>query len=216
MNTVAVIDYGMGNLRSVCKAIEHVAPRARVQLTTATADIRAAARVVFPGQGAIGACMTALEGNGLRDSLLEAMKTKPFLGICLGLQALYDFSEEGGGTPGLSLLAGAVKRFPVEKMTDKATGLRLKVPHMGWNEVHQTGAHPMWHGIPQNTRFYFVHSYFADSADPRDVAGETTYALRFTSAAARANIFAVQFHPEKSQRGGLRLLENFMSWDGSH
>lgn len=216
MNTVAVIDYGMGNLRSVCKAIEHVAPRARVQLTTATADIRAAARVVFPGQGAIGACMTALEGNGLRDSLLEAMKTKPFLGICLGLQALYDFSEEGGGTPGLSLLAGAVKRFPVEKMTEKATGLRLKVPHMGWNEVHQTGAHPMWHGIPQNTRFYFVHSYFADSADPRDVAGETTYALRFTSAAARANIFAVQFHPEKSQRGGLRLLENFMSWDGSH
>ncbi|HEY5683220.1 MAG TPA: imidazole glycerol phosphate synthase subunit HisH [Sulfuricaulis sp.] len=216
MNTVAVIDYGMGNLRSVCKAIEHVAPRARVQLTTATADIRAAARVVFPGQGAIGACMTALEGNGLRDSLLEAMKTKPFLGICLGLQALYDFSEEGGGTPGLSLLAGAVKRFPVEKMTEKATGLRLKVPHMGWNEVHQTGAHPMWHGIPQNTRFYFVHSYFADSADPSDVAGETTYALRFTSAAARANIFAVQFHPEKSQRGGLRLLENFMSWDGSH
>ncbi|HEU5338011.1 MAG TPA: imidazole glycerol phosphate synthase subunit HisH [Sulfuricaulis sp.] len=216
MNTVAVIDYGMGNLRSVCKAIEHVAPRARVQLTTATAEIRAAARVVFPGQGAIGACMTALEGNGLRDSLLEAMKTKPFLGICLGLQALYDFSEEGGGTPGLSLLAGAVKRFPVEQMTDKDTGLRFKVPHMGWNEVHQTGAHPMWHGIPQNTRFYFVHSYFADSADPRDVAGETTYALRFTSAAARANIFAVQFHPEKSQRGGLRLLENFMSWDGSH
>ncbi|MDH3310689.1 MAG: imidazole glycerol phosphate synthase subunit HisH [Gammaproteobacteria bacterium] len=216
MTTVAVIDYGMGNLRSVCKAIEHVAPRARVQLTTATADIRAAARVVFPGQGAIGACMTALEGNGLRDSLLEAMKTKPFLGICLGLQALYDFSEEGGGTPGLSLLAGAVKRFPVEKMTDKDTGLRLKVPHMGWNEVHQTTAHPMWHGIPQNTRFYFVHSYFVDSADPSDVAGETSYALRFTSAAARANIFAVQFHPEKSQRGGLRLLENFMSWDGSH
>jgi len=216
MNTVAVIDYGMGNLRSVCKAIEHVAPRTRVQLTTATAEIRTAARVVFPGQGAIGACMTALEGNGLRDSLLEAMKTKPFLGICLGLQALYDFSEEGGGTPGLSLLAGAVKRFPVEKMTEKDTGLRLKVPHMGWNEVHQTGAHPMWHGIPQDTRFYFVHSYFADSADPRDVAGETTYALRFTSAAARANIFAVQFHPEKSQRGGLRLLENFMSWDGSH
>jgi imidazole glycerol-phosphate synthase subunit HisH len=216
MNTVAVIDYGMGNLRSVCKAIEHVAPRTRVQLTTATADICAAARVVFPGQGAIGACMTALEGNGLRDSLLEAIKTKPFLGICLGLQALYDFSEEGGGTPGLSLLAGAVKRFPVEKMTEKDTGLRLKVPHMGWNEVHQTGTHPMWHGIPQGTRFYFVHSYFADSADPSDVAGETTYALRFTSAAARANIFAVQFHPEKSQRGGLRLLENFMSWDGSH
>ena len=215
MNTVAVIDYGMGNLRSVCKAIEHVAPKARVQLTTAAAEIRAASRVVFPGQGAIGACMSALEGDGLRDSLLEAMKTKPFLGICLGLQALYDFSEEGGGTPCLSLLAGSVKRFPAEKMTDKATGLALKVPHMGWNQVHQTSAHPLWNGIPQDTRFYFVHSYYADSADTQDVAGETAYALRFTSAATRANIFAVQFHPEKSQHAGLRLLENFMSWDGN-
>ncbi len=216
MNTVAVIDYGMGNLRSVCKAIEHVAPKARVQLTTAAAEIRAASRVVFPGQGAIGACMSALEGGGLRDSLLEAMQTKPFLGICLGLQALYDFSEEGGGTPCLSLLAGSVKRFPAEKMTDKATGLALKVPHMGWNQVHQTSAHPLWHGIPQDTRFYFVHSYYADSAETQDIAGETAYALRFTSAAARANIFAVQFHPEKSQHAGLRLLENFMAWDGNH
>ncbi len=215
MNTVAVIDYGMGNLRSVCKAIEHVAPRARVQLTSDPKIIQRADRAVFPGQGAIGGCMTALETGGLRESILDAMKSRPFLGICLGLQALYDFSEEGGGTPGLSLLAGAVKRFPAEKMTDAATGLRLKVPHMGWNEVHQTGPHPMWNGIPQDTRFYFVHSYYADSADARDVAGETAYALRFTSAAARANIFAVQFHPEKSQRGGLRLLENFMSWNGN-
>jgi glutamine amidotransferase len=215
MNTVAVIDYGMGNLRSVCKAIEHVAPKARVQLTAAAADIRAAARVVFPGQGAIGGCMTALETGGLRESILEAMKSKPFLGICLGLQALYDFSEEGGGTPCLSLLAGSVKRFPTEKMTDKVTGLPLKVPHMGWNQVHQTYAHPLWNGIPQDTRFYFVHSYYADSADARDIAGETAYALRFTSAAAHANIFAVQFHPEKSQHAGLRLLENFMSWDGN-
>jgi glutamine amidotransferase len=215
MNTVAVIDYGMGNLRSVCKAIEHVAPKARVQLTAAAADIRAAARVVFPGQGAIGGCMTALETGGLRDSVLEAMHSKPFLGICLGLQALYDFSEEGGGTPCLSLLAGSVKRFPAEKMTDQATGLPLKVPHMGWNQVHQTSAHPLWNGIPQDTRFYFVHSYYADSADASDIAGETAYALRFTSAAAHANIFAVQFHPEKSQRAGLCLLENFMSWDGN-
>ncbi len=215
MNTVAVIDYGMGNLRSVCKAIEHVAPGARVRLASAAADIRAAARVVFPGQGAIGGCMAALEAGGLRESVLEAMKSKPFLGICLGLQALYDFSEEGGGTPCLSLLAGAVKRFPAEKMLDKATGLPLKVPHMGWNQVRQTAPHPLWKGIPQDTRFYFVHSFYADSAEPRDVAGETEYALRFTSAAAHANIFAVQFHPEKSQRGGLRLLENFMSWDGS-
>jgi imidazole glycerol-phosphate synthase subunit HisH len=215
MNTVAVIDYGMGNLRSVCKAIEHVAPSARVQLTAAAADIRAAARVVFPGQGAVGGCMAALDTGGLRESILEAMKTKPFLGICLGLQALYDFSEEGGGTPCLSLLAGAVKRFPAERMMDRVTGLPLKVPHMGWNQVHQTAPHPLWNGIPQDTRFYFVHSYYADSADPADIAGETEYALRFTSAAAHANIFAVQFHPEKSQHGGLRLLENFMGWDGS-
>lgn len=216
MNTVAVIDYGMGNLRSVCKAIEHVAPGARVQLTAAASDIRRADRVVFPGQGAIGGCMAALETGHLRESLLEAMKTKPFLGICLGLQALYDFSEEGGGTPCLSLLAGAVKRFPPEKMHDEATDLPLKVPHMGWNQVLQTTAHPLWNGIPQNARFYFVHSYYADSADPGDIAGETQYALRFTSAAAHENIFAVQFHPEKSQRAGLQLLENFMSWDGSH
>jgi len=215
MNTVAVIDYGMGNLRSVCKAIEHVAPKARIRLTANAADIKTAARVVFPGQGAIGGCMTALEAGGLRESVLEAMHSRPFLGICLGLQALYDFSEEGGGTPCLSLLAGSVKRFPAEKMTDITTGLPLKVPHMGWNQVHQTSAHPLWNGIPQDTRFYFVHSYYADSADARDIAGETAYALRFTSAAAHANIFAVQFHPEKSQRAGLRLLENFMSWDGN-
>jgi glutamine amidotransferase len=214
MNTVAVIDYGMGNLRSVCKAIEHVAPEARILLTAAADDIRRADRVVFPGQGAIGGCMTALESGHLRESLLEAIKTKPFLGICLGLQALYDFSEEGGGTPCLSLLAGAVKRFPPSLMVDKASGLPLKVPHMGWNQVHQTVAHPLWDGIPQDSRFYFVHSYYVESADAGDIAGETEYALRFTSAAAHANIFAVQFHPEKSQSAGLQLLKNFVSWDG--
>jgi len=215
MNTVAVVDYGMGNLRSVCKAIEHVAPKARVHLTSSAADIRSASRVVFPGQGAMGGCMTLLEGNGLRDSLLDAIRTKPFLGICLGLQALYDFSEEGGGTPGLSLLAGAVKRFPAEKMVDASTGLPLKVPHMGWNQVSQKTAHPLWEKIPQDARFYFVHSYYADSADVQDVAGETSYALSFTLAAARDNMFAVQFHPEKSQHAGLQLLENFVSWNGS-
>jgi glutamine amidotransferase len=215
MATVAVIDYGMGNLRSVCKAIEHVAPKARVQLTSVAADIRRADRVIFPGQGAIRGCIAALETGGLRDSLLEVIKTKPFLGICLGLQALYDLSEEGGGTPCLSLLAGEVKRFPPEKMFEAASGQVLKVPHMGWNQVHQVRSHPLWKDIPQDTRFYFVHSYYAESADPQDVAGETDYALRFTSAAAHANIFAVQFHPEKSQRDGLRLLENFLSWDGS-
>ena len=216
MNTVAVIDYGMGNLRSVCKAIEHVSPRARVVLTASPPDIRRVDRVVFPGQGAIGGCMAALDSNNLREVLLDAMKTKPFLGICLGLEALYDFSEEGGGTSCLGLLAGAVKRFPSDKMTDRTTGLPLKVPHMGWNQVRQTKPHPLWKGIPQDTRFYFVHSYYAESADPLQVTGETEYAVRFTSAATRANIFAVQFHPEKSQRSGLQLLDNFMSWDGSH
>ncbi len=215
MNTVAVIDYGMGNLRSVCKAIGHIAPTARVQLTSDPEVVRRADRVVFPGQGAIGGCITALASGGLRESVLEAIKTKPFLGICLGLQALYDFSEEGGGTPCLSLLAGSVKRFPAEKMTDPATGLPLKVPHMGWNRVHQERPHPLWRGIAQDSRFYFVHSYYADSAELGDISGSTDYGLRFTSAAARANIFAVQFHPEKSQQAGLTLLKNFVSWGGS-
>jgi imidazole glycerol-phosphate synthase subunit HisH len=214
MNTVAVIDYGMGNLRSVCKAIEHVAPKAKVVLTSDAAQVRAADRVVFPGQGAIGGCVTALASGGLHDAVFEAMRTKPFLGICLGLQALYEFSEEGGGTPCFNILPGRVRLFPREKMRD-AAGQALKVPHMGWNQVHQEGAHSLWRGIPQDSRFYFVHSYYADSAAPAQVAGSTEYAIRFTSAAARANIFAVQFHPEKSAALGLKLLENFVGWDGA-
>jgi glutamine amidotransferase len=214
MTTVAVIDYGMGNLRSVCKAIEHVAPKARVLLTANAADLGRADRVVFPGQGAIGGCLAAL-ASGLREALLAAMNTRPFLGICLGLQALYEFSEEGGGTPCLNVLPGKVKRFPAEKMVDTVTGQALKVPHMGWNQVRQERAHPLWRGIAQDSRFYFVHSYYADSAEPRDAAGTTEYGLRFTSAAARENIFAAQFHPEKSQKAGLQLLENFVSWDGN-
>ncbi|OGI46642.1 MAG: imidazole glycerol phosphate synthase, glutamine amidotransferase subunit [Candidatus Muproteobacteria bacterium RIFCSPHIGHO2_01_FULL_65_16] len=214
MTTVAVLDYGMGNLRSVCKALEHVAPKASVRLTARAEDIRRADRVVFPGQGAIGGCMTALERGGLRAPLLEALREKPFLGICLGLQALYEYSEEGGGTPCLNILRGTVRRFPAEKMLDAATGRPLKVPHMGWNQVRQEAAHPLWRGIPRDSRFYFVHSYYAESADPADAAGTTEYVIRFTAAAARANIFAVQFHPEKSQAAGLKLLENFVSWDG--
>lgn len=207
MNTVAVIDYGMGNLRSVCKAVERVAPRATVTLTSAAADIVRADRVIFPGQGAIGGCMTALDQNGLREAVVTAMRNKPFLGICLGLQALYERSEEAGGTPCLNILPGSVKRFV---LTDRS----LKVPHMGWNQVHQQRAHPLWNGIAKEARFYFVHSYYADSADPQDAVGTTDYGLRFTSAAARDNIFAVQFHPEKSSHAGLRLLENFVSWNG--
>jgi glutamine amidotransferase len=215
MNTVAVIDYGMGNLRSVVKAIEHVAPRARVQLTSDATEVAAASRVVFPGQGAIAGCMTALDSCRLRDAVLEAVRTRPFLGICLGLQALFDFSEEGGGVAGLGVLPGRVPRFPQEKMFDPETGRSLKVPHMGWNQVHQARRHALWAGIPDGSRFYFVHSYYAAAAERTDLAGETDYGIRFTSAAARANIFAVQFHPEKSATAGLRLLQNFMTWDGS-
>ncbi|MBI5612644.1 MAG: imidazole glycerol phosphate synthase subunit HisH [Gammaproteobacteria bacterium] len=214
MNTVAVIDYGMGNLRSVCKALEHVAPKARVQLTSNPDDLAKADRVVFPGQGAIGGCVRALDSHGLRPALLRALETKPFLGICLGLQALFDFSEEGGGTPGLAVLPGRVPLFPPAQMHDRATGLRLKVPHMGWNQVQQVRPHALWEDIPQDTRFYFVHSYYVDSGDRRQIAGVTEYGLRFTSAASINNIFAVQFHPEKSQKAGLRLLENFVNWDG--
>jgi glutamine amidotransferase len=215
MTSVAVIDYGMGNLRSVVKAIEHVAPQAKVQLTRDAAEVARADRVVFPGQGAIAGCMTALDQCRLRDAVLAAVQSKPFLGICLGLQALFDFSEEGGGVSGLGILPGRVPRFPSDKMRDARTGQALKVPHMGWNQVRQTKSHPLWEGIADGARFYFVHSYYADAAERADVAGETEYGIRFTSAAARANIFAVQFHPEKSATAGLRLLENFMGWDGA-
>jgi imidazole glycerol-phosphate synthase subunit HisH len=215
MSTVAVIDYGMGNLRSVCKAIEHVAPDTTVILTGDPAAVRRAARVVFPGQGAIGGCVRAMGESGLRDALLDVIHKRPFLGICLGLQALYDYSEEDGGTAGLSILAGEVKHFPMDQMRD-ANGQALKVPHMGWNQVHQTGTHPLWRDIPQDSRFYFVHSYYAESAEAADIAGTTAFGIRFTSAAACDNIFAVQFHPEKSQHAGLQLLTNFTRWDGSH
>jgi glutamine amidotransferase len=215
MNTVAVIDYGMGNLRSVVKAIEHVAPRARVRLTSDAAEVAGAGRVVFPGQGAIAGCMSALESCHLRDAVLAATHSKPFLGICLGLQALFEFSDEGGGVRGLGVLPGRVPRFPAERMRDARTGLMLKVPHMGWNQVEQAREHPLWSGIADRERFYFVHSYYAEAGDRGDVAGATDYGIRFTSAAGRANIFAVQFHPEKSATAGLRLLANFMSWDGS-
>ena len=215
MNTVAVIDYGMGNLRSVVKAIEHVAPRARVLLTSDAGEIARADRVVFPGQGAIAGCMTALNAGQLREAVLAAVRNRPFLGICLGLQALFEFSDEGGGVAALGVLKGRVPRFPPVKMRDPKTGQALKVPHMGWNQVLQTRAHPLWKDIPPASRFYFVHSYYVEAADRGDITGETDYGIRFTSAAGRANIFAVQFHPEKSAAAGLQLLHNFMDWDGS-
>ena len=215
MSTVAVIDYGMGNLRSVCKALEHVAPTARVFLTADPDALVRADRVVFPGQGAIGGCIAELDRLSLRAAVLQAMDNKPFLGICLGLQALYDFSEEGGGTRGLGVLPGRVALFPSERMHDARSGQALKVPHMGWNQVHQVAGQPLWQGIDQDARFYFVHSYYADAGDRGQVMAVTEYGIRFTSAAGRENIFAVQFHPEKSQQAGLKLLENFVSWDGT-
>jgi glutamine amidotransferase len=214
MTKVAVIDYGMGNLRSVCKAIEHVSPKASVKLVTDADGVENADRIVFPGQGAITGCISALKKNGMFDVLEDVVHKKPFLGICLGLQALYETSEEGGGTPCLGILPGSVRRFP-DNMVDSDTGETLKVPHMGWNQVHQACDHPLWQGISQDSRFYFVHSYYADTSDRAYVAGITQYEVRFTSAAAHENIFAVQFHPEKSQHAGLKFLENFVNWDGS-
>ncbi len=211
MTDVAVIDYGMGNLRSVEKAIEHVAGSAKVRVTDDPDVVMRADRVVFPGQGAMPDCIAELEGRGLHQAVVDAAAQKPFLGICIGQQMLFDHSQEGD-VPGLGIFAGQVRRFPDEKMFD-AAGLRLKVPHMGWNEVWHHGEHPLWRDIPDGDRFYFVHSYYVDSADDAVVAAHTDYGLRFTSAVARDNIFAVQFHPEKSARAGLQLLTNFMHWN---
>ena len=212
MSTIAVIDYGMGNLRSVAKALEHVAPHARVLVTSDAREVAQADRVVFPGQGAMPDCMREMQARGLRDAILDAARAKPFLGICIGLQMLFDVSEEGD-IPGLALMRGAVRRFPASAMTGD-DGLRLKVPHMGWNEVEQERAHPLWEGIAQASRFYFVHSYYPDPDNAAVIYGTSRYPFRFTCAVARDNIFAVQFHPEKSQAAGLALLRNFSTWDG--
>lgn len=210
MTDIAVVDYGMGNLRSVAKAVERVAPRLSVAVTSDPETIRRAARVVFPGQGAMPDCMRELDARGLRGAVMEAARAKPFLGICIGLQMLFERSDEGN-IKGLGLLPGEVRRFPLERMTD-TEGMRLKVPHMGWNQVRQTGPHALWDGIPQDARFYFVHSYFPEPANRAVVAAEAVYGVRFACACARNNVFAVQFHPEKSQAAGLQLLANFVAW----
>ena len=207
---IAVIDYGMGNLRSVSKAIEHVAPDRNVVVTSNPDEVAAAGRVVFPGQGAMPDCMREMESRGLRPALIEAARNKPFLGICIGLQMLFEHSEEGD-TRGLGLLPGVVRRFPQALMVG-AKGEKLKVPHMGWNEVEQAIKHPLWAGIPDHSRFYFVHSYYPEPADGALVAGWSAYPFRFACAAARGNLFAVQFHPEKSHTAGLQLLANFVAW----
>ena len=210
---IAVIDYGMGNLRSVSKAIEHVAPGLEVVVTSDPAIVAGAARVVFPGQGAMPDCMREMDARGLREAVLDAAWHKPFLGICIGLQMLFERSEEGA-VAGLSVLPGRVRRFASEAMVD-ANGARLKVPHMGWNRVRQLAAHPLWRGIPDQSRFYFVHSYFVETTVPELVAGTSEYPHQFTCAIARDNVFAVQFHPEKSAAAGLQLLANFVQWQPS-
>ncbi len=208
--TVAVVDYGMGNLRSVAKAIEHVAGGASVQVTSDPAQVARADRVVVPGQGAMPDCMRELAARGLKEAVIRAAGEKPFLGICIGLQMLFEHSEEGD-VPGLGVLPGRVCLFPRDAMFGP-DGARLKVPHMGWNQVQQAMPHPLWRDIPDGGRFYFVHSYYVEPAEPSVIAGSTDYGIPFTSAVARANIFAVQFHPEKSAQAGLQLLANFMRW----
>jgi glutamine amidotransferase len=212
MSAIAVVDYGMGNLRSVAKALAHVAPEREIVVSGDPAVIRAAERVVLPGQSAMPDCMRCLHDSGLAGVVRDVLGDRPFLGICLGLQMLFDASEEGP-TAGLGVLPGRVVRFRDAAMRT-ARGERLKVPHMGWSPVHQTRAHPLWQGIADETRFYFAHSYHPVPDDPALTAGTAEYPTPFTCAIARATIFAVQFHPEKSHRAGLQLLANFVNWDG--
>lgn len=207
---VGIVDYGMGNLRSVEKALAQVCGDAEIHVSSNPDVIKEVDRVVFPGQGAMPDCMRELKARGLDGAVRHAAAHKPFLGICIGLQMLFDRSEEGD-TPGLGIMPGQVRRFP-RGMSGAGDGRLLKVPHMGWNEVEQLGVHPVWQGIQDGARFYFVHSYYADGVDGRTRIGQSEYGLRFTCAVARDNIFAVQFHPEKSQMAGLQLLRNFINW----
>jgi glutamine amidotransferase len=214
MSLIAVVDYGMGNLRSVDKALEHVAQHGQeVRITSSAEDIASADRVVFPGQGAARDCMRELTERNLVEPVMQAAKEKPFLGICMGLQVLMSHSDENKGVDCMDLYRGEVRFFGNEVNKDASTEL-LKIPHMGWNNVIQTISHPLWHGIKQGSRFYFVHSYYVDPENEAIVAGETSYEIVFTSAIACDNVFAVQFHPEKSAADGLQLLKNFTEWDG--
>ncbi|WP_081768833.1 imidazole glycerol phosphate synthase subunit HisH [Herbaspirillum sp. RV1423] len=211
MNKIVVVDYGMGNLRSVAQALRHVAPEADVRISGDVADIRAADRVVLPGQGAMPDCMRCLRESGLQEAVVAASRSKPLFGVCVGEQMLFDWSEEGD-TPGLGLLPGKVVRFRLDGMLQE-DGSRFKVPQMGWNRVHQKVAHPLWEGIADQAYFYFVHSYYAQPAEAAHVVGETVYGQAFACAVARDNIFATQFHPEKSASAGLQLYRNFVHWN---
>ncbi|AEK60355.1 imidazole glycerol phosphate synthase subunit HisH [Collimonas fungivorans] len=210
MNKIVVVDYGMGNLRSVAQALRQVAPEAEVLISGTIADIQSADRLVLPGQGAMPDCMRSLRESGLQEVLLEAARNKPLLGVCVGEQMLFDLSEEGN-TAGLGLLPGKVLRFRLDgRLQDD--GSRFKVPQMGWNRVRQAQSHPLWHGIADQDYFYFVHSYYAAPADAAHTFGETEYGAAFSCAVGRDNIFATQFHPEKSASAGLQLYKNFVQW----
>lgn len=216
MNTIAIVDYGMGNFHSVARALQAAAPDANIKICREAHDIDQASRVVFPGQGAMRDCMRTLNESGLREAVERAARSKPLLGVCVGEQMLFERSEEGD-TPCLGLLPGTVRRFSGPQFAGNAQADHenelLKVPHMGWNRVEQTRSHSLWDGIPDHTHFYFVHSYYVEPADPALTVGESHYGLRFTCAIATANIFAVQFHPEKSAAHGLRLYRNFVDWN---
>jgi glutamine amidotransferase len=215
LNNIAIVDYGMGNFHSVARALRAAAPNANVNICNTPEGIEQADRVVFPGQGAMRDCMRTLQSSGLHDAVLHAARNKPLLGVCVGEQMLFSDSEEGN-VPCLGLFSGRVKRFagPEFGAESSATAIEpLKIPHMGWNRVEQSRDHALWAGIPNNTHFYFVHSYYAEPDDPSIIVGESHYGTRFTCAVAAANIFAVQFHPEKSAGHGLRLYRNFVDWN---
>lgn len=211
MTRIVVVDYGMGNLRSVAQALRHAAPEADVRISGEAAEIRAADRLVLPGQGAIQDCMRSLNASGVKEAVLDAMRSKPMFGVCVGEQLLFDWSEEGD-IPGLGVFPGRVVRFRLDGLLQE-DGSRFKVPQMGWNRVRQTQPHAIWEGVPDGSYFYFVHSYYAVPGERAHVAGETDYGAPFCCAVARDNIFATQFHPEKSAAAGLRLYRNFVDWN---
>lgn len=211
MKKIVVVDYGMGNLRSVAQALRAVAPEADVRISGTVADLNQAERIVLPGQGAMPDCMRSLRESGLLEAVIRASESKPLFGVCVGEQMLFDWSEEGD-TPGLGLLPGKVIRFQLEGQLQE-DGSRFKVPQMGWNQVRQSRPHPLWNGIADNSYFYFVHSFYAVPENPEHTIGETTYGAPFCCAIARDNIFATQFHPEKSASAGLQLYKNFIHWN---
>jgi glutamine amidotransferase len=210
-NKIVVVD-GLGNLRSVAQALRAAVPEAEVLVSSQAADIDAADRVVLPGQGAMRDCMRSLRESGAEDALLRAMKSRPVMGVCVGEQMLFDASEENEGTPGLGLLPGKVVRFQLDGKL-QPDGSRFKVPQMGWNRVRQVRAHPLWEGVEDGAYFYFVHSYYAQPANPADTIGEADYGGAYCCAVARDNVVATQFHPEKSAEAGLRLYRNFVHWN---